>query len=118
MSHGCLTGRPYSQVTCKTQLSPSILTLCIPVMCRAHALLRGMLSREIPRENLFSLQWLKSSHSLFLYHAILTIESHNKYKLQKIEYNYNQIWHGIKANKQHLCKSQLYTCGFKKPLWI
>ena len=24
-------------------------------------------------------------------------------------YNYNQIWHRIKANKIHICKSQLYT---------
>ena len=24
--------------------------------------------------------------------------------VQKIEYNYNQIWHGIKANKIHICK--------------
>ena len=28
--------------------------------------------------------------------------------VQNIEYNYNQIWHEIKANKQHLYKSQLY----------
>ena len=26
-----------------------------------------------------------------------------------IEQNYNQIWHGIKANKIHSCKSQLYN---------
>ena len=48
MSHGYLAGRPYPQDTRETQLSPSVLTLRIPVMCRAHALLRGMLSREIP----------------------------------------------------------------------
>ena len=47
MSHGCLTGRPYSRDIHETQLSPSVLTLCILVMCRAQALLRGMLSREI-----------------------------------------------------------------------
>ena len=29
--------------------------------------------------------------------------------VQKIEYNYNEIWHGIKANKIHICKSQLYS---------
>ena len=33
--------------TRETQLSPSVLTLRIPVMCRAHALLRGMLRREM-----------------------------------------------------------------------
>ena len=26
-----------------------------------------------------------------------------KYRVQKIEHNYNQIWHGIKANKTHSC---------------
>ena len=32
-----------------------VLTLCISVMCRAHASFRGMLSRELPMK-LFSLQ--------------------------------------------------------------
>ena len=31
--------------------------------------------------------------------------------VQNIEYNYNQIWYGIKANKIHICKLQLYTSG-------
>ena len=44
----CLAGRPYPRDTRETQLSPSVLTFCIPVMCRAHASLRGMLSRELP----------------------------------------------------------------------
>ena len=34
--------------------------------------------------------------------------------VQKIEYNYNQIWHKIKANKIHICKSQLYNL----PIWL
>ena len=50
---------------------------------------------------------LEFSHH-FLYHTTLTMKSHNIYKAQHIEYNYNQIWHGIKANKIHICKSQLY----------
>ena len=29
-----------------------------------------------------------------------------------IEQNYNQIWHGIKANKIHSCKLQLYNLRF------
>ena len=82
MFRGCLTGRPYPRDTRETQLSPSVLTLHIPVMCKALALLRRML---------------------------ITIKSHNKYRVQKIEYNYNQIWHKIKANKTHSCKSQLYN---------
>ena len=43
-----VAGRPYPRDTHKTQLSPSVLTLRIPVMCRAHASFRGMLSCEIP----------------------------------------------------------------------
>ena len=44
----CLAGRPYSRDTRETQLSPSVLTLRIPIMCRAHASFHRMLSREIP----------------------------------------------------------------------
>ena len=43
----CLAGKPYSRDTRETQLSPSVLTLRIPVMCKAHASFRRMLSREI-----------------------------------------------------------------------
>ena len=43
MSRGCLAGRPYPRDTRETQLFPSVLTLCIPVMCNAHASFRGML---------------------------------------------------------------------------
>ena len=113
MSCECLVGRPYLRDTRETQLSPSVLTLHILVMCRAHALLRGMLSREIPAKTSSIFNNL-SLHTLSPYHTTLTIKSHNKYKVQKIEYNYNQIWHGIKANKQHLCKSQLYNL----PIWL
>ena len=48
----CLAGRPYSRDTCETQLSPSGMTLCIPVMCKAHASFRKMLSRELPAKSL------------------------------------------------------------------
>ena len=37
-----------------------------------------------------------------------------KYKVQKIEHNYNQILHRIKANKTHSCKLQLYNL----PFWL
>ena len=107
MSRWCLVGRSYPRDTRETQLSPSILTLHILVMCRAHALLCRILSREIPAK-ISSVFNSLSLHTLSLYHTTLTIKSHNKYRVQKIEYNYNQIWHKIKANKQHLCKSQLY----------
>ena len=49
-----LAGRPYLRDTRETQLSPSGLTLCIPVMCKAHASFRGMLSRELPVKSLQS----------------------------------------------------------------
>ena len=54
VSRGCLARRLYSQDTRETQLSPSVLTLHIPVMCKAHASLRGMLSRELPTRNLLA----------------------------------------------------------------
>ena len=93
----CLAGRPYPRDTRETQLSSSVLTLCIPIMCRVDASFRGMLSHEILAKTLMSsIAWV---FTLFLYHTTLTIKSHNKYRVQKIEQNYNQIWHGIKANK-------------------
>ena len=50
----CLTGKPYPRDTCKTQLSPSSLTLRIPIMCKAHASFRRMLSRKLPTKSLQS----------------------------------------------------------------
>ena len=50
----CLTGKPYPRDTCKTQLSPSSLTLRIPIMCKTHASFRGMLSRKLPTKSLQS----------------------------------------------------------------
>ena len=88
-----------------------VLTLRIPDMCRAHASLRGMLTRELPAKTLqFSMPWVFThTHTLSLTHTTLTIKSHMKYRVQKIEHNYNQIMHGIKANKTHSCKLQLYN---------
>ena len=48
MFRGCLAGRLYPWVTRKTQLSPSVLTLRIPVMCKTYASFCGMFSRELP----------------------------------------------------------------------
>ena len=50
----CLAGRPYPRDTCETQLSPSGLTLRIPVMCKAHASFRRMLSRKLLAKSLQS----------------------------------------------------------------
>ena len=50
----CFVERPYSRDTRETQLSPSVLTLRIPVMRRAHASFHGIISREIPMKTLLS----------------------------------------------------------------
>ena len=65
--------------------------------CAEHMLhFTGRLLVSYPRKLLWSLICLKSSHSLS--HTTLTMKSHIKYRVQKIEQNHNQIWHRIKAN--------------------
>ena len=101
-------GRPYSRDTRENQLSPSYPDS----LHSSHVQGTCFTSREAysrdTRENSFSLQMLESlSLSLFLSlslslshtHITLTNKSHNKYRVHKIEHIYNQIWHGIKANK-------------------
>ena len=58
-------GRPYPRDTRETQLFPSVLTLQILVMCRAHASFRRMLSHEILAKTLQSSICL-SLHTLSL----------------------------------------------------
>ena len=53
------------------------------------------------------------SLSLSLSHITLTNKSHMKYRIQKIEHNYNQIWYRTKANKTYSCKLQLYRKHYK-----
>ena len=96
MFRGYLTGRPYPRDTRESQLSPSIMTLRIPVMCYALASLSGMAFHELPAKLLYSSLCLESSHSLS--YKTLTKKSHIKYRVHKIKENYNQIWHGIKTN--------------------
>ena len=57
---------------------------------------------------------LRASHEFFFFtnfHQTLTlnpyIKSQKKYR-EMIEQNYNQIWHRIKNQQKHSCKSQLY----------
>ena len=67
----------------------------------------GCLLASYPRKHFsLNLPWV---FTLSLSHTTFTNKSHMKYRVQKIEQNYNQIWHGIKANKTHSCKLQLYT---------
>ena len=46
--------RFYLRVTREIQLSSSVLTLHILVMCKTHASFCGMLSRELPAKTLLS----------------------------------------------------------------
>ena len=63
-----------------------IMTLRIPVMCRAHASFRGMLSHELSTKTLQSSICLSlHTHTHSLSHTTLTIKSHNKYRVQNIE---------------------------------
>ena len=50
----CFAERPYPRDTREIQLSPSVLTLRISVMCKTHASLRQMLSRELPVRTLLA----------------------------------------------------------------
>ena len=58
----------------------------------------GCLLVSYPQKH-FSLQYALSLHTLSLSHTTLANKTQMKYRVQKIEYNYNQIWHRIKANK-------------------
>ena len=96
----CFAGISQEGLTCETLAKTShhhpVLTLRNPVMCWAHASLRGKASRKLPTITSYSSLCLESSHSLS--HKTLIMKSHMKYMVHKIEHNYNQIWHGIKAN--------------------
>ena len=50
----CLASVSREGLTRETQLSPFVLNLCIPVMCKAHASFRKMLSHEIPAKILLA----------------------------------------------------------------
>ena len=113
MFRKCLTGRPYPRATRETQLSPSILNFHILVMCRAHASFRGKLSRELPAKTLQSSIYL-SLHTLSLslsHTQPLQLNPTINTGYKRLNKNYNQIWHRIKANKTHSCKLQIYGLG-------
>ena len=111
MFHRYLTGRPYPPDTHEKQLSPSYPDSLHSSHGHMHHF-AGCLLASYPRKH-FNLHThthtLSLSLSLSLLHTTLTNKSHKKYRVQKIEYNYNQIWHEIKANKTHSCKLQLYN---------
>ena len=107
-----LAGRSYLRDTREIQMSPSYPDSSYSNHARhMHHFARCLLT-SYPRKH-FSLQFALSLHTLSLSHTTLTNKSHDKYRVQKIEHNYNQIWHGIKANKTHSCKLQLYKKGYQ-----
>ena len=100
------------EILAKTSCLHPVLTLRILVMCKTHASLRKDAYSRATCENTLvfnalSLHTLSLSLSLSHTHTTLTNKSHMKLRVQKIEHNYNQIWHRIKANKTHSCKLQL-----------
>ena len=100
MFRGYLAGRPYPQDTHENQLSPS----CPDSLYSSHVQGTSITSQDAysraTRKNtsVFNLPSV-FTHTLSLSHTTLTNKTHMKYRVQKIEHNYNQIWHGIKANK-------------------
>ena len=78
-------------------------------ICFTSRDLRKKATYELPAKTCLVFNCLESSHSLS--HTTLTIKSHIKYKVQKIEHNYNQIGTELKPT-QNSCKSQLYNFYF------
>ena len=96
----CFSGISRKGLTCETLGKTSchhLSWLFAFQSCAEHTLhFVGRLLVNYPRKLLWSLICLEFSHSLT--HTTFTMKSHIKYRVQKIEHNYNQIWHGIKAN--------------------
>ena len=87
------------------------ITICHNSSHSSHVLSTCFTLREgysqATRENslIFNLPWV---FTLSL-HTTHTMKSHIKYRVQKIEHNYNQIWHRIKANKKIIVNHN-FTC--------
>ena len=107
-----LAGRSYLRDTREIQMSPSYPDSSYSNHARHMHHFARCLLMSYPRKH-FSLQFALSLHTLSLSHTTLTNKSHMKYRVHSIEHNYNQIWHGIKANKTHSCKLQLYKKGYQ-----
>ena len=103
-----LAKQNFSRVSCgKTlpvrHLRKPVVTTCHDSSHSSHVLSTCFTLQECflraTYENFLDLQFALS-HSLS--HTIFTMKSHIKYKVQKIEQNYNQIWHEIKPNTNQL----------------
>ena len=113
MFHRCLVGRPYPPNTRENQLSPSCLDSSHSSHVQGICITSWDAKSQATYENI-SVFNAFSLHTHSLSYTTLTNKSHMKYMVQKIEHNYNQTWHEIKANKTHSCKLQLYNL----PLWL
>ena len=117
MSRRCLAGRPYPRDTRETQLSPSGLTLRIPVMCKEHASFRGMLSRELlvksfqslvawvftlSLSNTQPLQWNPTIHTGYKRLNNITIKFGMEYKPTKHNVENNNFTQSIHMQRSSL----------------
>ena len=77
-----------------------VITICYDSSHSSHVRSTCFTSREgssrATRENFLALHFSLTFHTLS--HTTLKMKYHVKYRVHKIEHNYNQIWHGIKAN--------------------
>ena len=108
MFRGCLTRRPYPRGTRENKLSPSYPDSSHSSHVQGICFTSRKAYLRATCENSFSLQLVLNLHTLFFSYTTLTNKTHIKYRVHKIEHNYNQIWHRIKVNKIHRCKLRLY----------
>ena len=97
MFYEYLARRPYLQDTRKNQLFPSYPDSSHSSHVQYTCFTLQEAYSRATHENCFSIQ-LPWVFTHFLSHTTFTNKSHIKYKVHKIEQNYNQIWYGIKAN--------------------
>ena len=75
------------------------------VLSTCFTLQEGYSQATYENSLIFNLPWV---FTLSL-HTTHTMKFHIKYRVQKIEHNYNQIWHRIKANKK-IVVNHNFTC--------
>ena len=75
------------------------------VLSTCFTLQEGYSQATCENSLIFNLPWV---FTLSL-HTTHTMKFHIKYRVQKIEHNYNQIWHRIKANKK-IVVNHNFTC--------
>ena len=89
--------------------------VCQRLFIFQHVLLAWPILRVGTRELVMKSSFSQNLHQTLTHN--LYIKSYKKYK-EMIEHNYNQIWHGIKTNKKHSCKSQFTKLLINCHLWF